>query len=281
MPDNYPTKEQVIGWLWDNKDWVIRKVKELRNWFRGTGQKSGQAGILILGAGGVGKTTLARLLSGDFDLLLDGIEQYDESIGIERYILKDAANVEIVVPPGQQHRREATWADLHADIAAGKYRGIVLVSAHGYHSLGEGAGNACGVTKQKKDVFLRALLKSNRLDELAVVHQLLPHLQVNPAKMWFVSLIAKQDLWWPIHAKVEDYYRDGAYGVEIRSTFTQKPALLRHEFVFASLLIANFATRNNVVLKPNAEGYDYPRQIQSLRRLFETIDALKNWESEP
>jgi hypothetical protein len=102
MPDEPPTTGQILGWAWGNKDLVLRKMKDLYAWFRGSGKKNDASGILILGAGGVGKTTLARLLSGDFDLLLDGLERYDESIGIEHYALKDAPKVEVVVPPGQK-----------------------------------------------------------------------------------------------------------------------------------------------------------------------------------
>jgi hypothetical protein len=34
----------------------------------------------------------------------------------------------------------------------------------------------------------------------------------------------------------------------------------------------------NERLRPNTEGYDQRLQVQSLRRLFETIAALKQWE---
>ena len=54
----------------------------------------------------------------------------------------------------------------------------------------------------------------------------------------------------------------------------------RHEFVFSSLVISNFMTGLNQTLKPNAEGYDQNLQVASLRRLFETIAALKDWEKE-
>jgi hypothetical protein len=211
--------------------------------------------------------------------LLDGMDRYGESIGIERYTLKDAPTVEIVVPPGQKHRREAAWSDVHANLAAGKYRGIILVSAFGFHSLGDRSYKGHRLYKGKKDAFLQALLKANRRDEIGVLSQLEPHITVNPRRLWFISLIAKQDLWWPNHTEVEKHYRESAYGTAIRRVLRQRAAAIRHEFVFASLLINNFATKANELLKPNSQGYDFGLQIKSLRQLFEAVDALKHWES--
>src|SRR4051812_14458132 len=123
------TVGNILSWLWEKKDEIRKKLTELRDWFRKTPTAEDNRGILILGSGGVGKTTLGKLLSGDYDLLFDLPGNYEESLNIERYSLKDPPEVEIVVPPGQQHRREATWSELQADIGAGKFRGIILLAA--------------------------------------------------------------------------------------------------------------------------------------------------------
>ena len=47
----------------------------------------------------------------DHDLLLDPPGQYKESVAVEHYSLPDSPGVEVVVPPGQKHRRAATWND--------------------------------------------------------------------------------------------------------------------------------------------------------------------------
>jgi hypothetical protein len=275
MPAYLPPKRSAPGGDWD-RDSFFGTMKEVHAWYRAPRKR----GILILGAGGVGKTTLANLLSGEFDLLQGGLERYDETTDVERFRLKDADDVEIVVPPGQKHRREATWTDLQADLAAGKYRGVILVSAYGYHALAERSYTDYRRFHGKKDAFLKAFLKNNRQDEVAVLQQLLPHLLANLQKVWFVSLIVKQDLWWPARTTVEKHYRTGDYGAAIRRIHRRKAAGIRHEFVFASLLIANFVSQNDELLKPCAKGYDYPRQAHSLRSLFETVNALRLWESE-
>jgi hypothetical protein len=279
MPESN-TNWQILSWIWERKDEIQRKLTELYSWFRGSGASTDpKPGILILGPGGSGKTTLGKLLAGEYDLLFDQLGRYDESLSIERYSLTDDPGVEIVVPPGQQHRREATWTDLHADIAAGKFRGIVLLTAYGYHTLGQTSYKDHRLYRGDKEEFLKAFLEDRRADELAILRQLKPHVRSSRGKMWLLTLVAKQDLWWPKRTEVEKHYREGEYGAEIQSILNQQDQRqFRHEFLFASLVISNFATGIGERLKANTEGYDHSMYIESLRRLFETVDALKNWE---
>ena len=77
----------------------------------------------------------------------------------------------MVVPPGQKHRHVATWSELLRTIGQGKYRGIILMSAYGYHSSGLNykehelyAGN--------KEKFVETFLKDRRKEEVATLNGL-------------------------------------------------------------------------------------------------------------
>src|SRR6185312_11817451 len=97
---------------------IVGHLARVRAWFRSDPGR----GILIIGAGGVGKSTLARILSGDFDWLLDDPWRYGEDFSSELLALRDDPKVQLLVPPGQIARRESMWAEVEQNLAGGKYR---------------------------------------------------------------------------------------------------------------------------------------------------------------
>jgi hypothetical protein len=270
----------VGEFLWSNRDWIWAKLTEIRSWFRsGNGTKK-SPGILILGAGGSGKSTLARILADDnYNPLIDLPGEYEESIGVETYVLADAPSVEIVVPPGQPHRRGATWADLHGDLAAGKFRGVILAASYGHNSFVLSSYKQHRLYTKSKNRFLADYCLAERAEELAILRQLSPHLMARKGKLWMMTTVTKQDLWWPERSEVENHYRNGQYFGEIQRIESQLGATqFRHEVVFASLVIANLVGGVGERLRLNAAGYGQDLQVESLRRLFETTEALRMWE---
>ncbi len=98
-----------LKWAWDNKGEIFRNLRDLRAWYRGSAGTPESPGILIIGPGGAGKSTVGRLLSDDdYNPLWDVPGPYLESIGVESYKLSDASDVQLVVPrdkrtAGQRH----------------------------------------------------------------------------------------------------------------------------------------------------------------------------------
>ena len=284
--ENSPTPSEhgwnIVKWAWDNRDEIKKRLNELRLWlFPNKDDPKKRSGILILGAGGVGKTTLGRILSGDFDMLADPLTEYKESRNVEKLTLSGEGkeDVEIVVLPGQENRR-STWGELLKDISSGYYRGIVLVSAFGYHSLAQISYKQHRLYEPgaKPGKFLEAFSAERRSEELKVLRNILPHIKTTPTKLWMMSVITKQDLWWE-NKDVVKHYQHSEYQEKIEEIQAHCGLeKFRHEYIYCSLIINRLMTDKGELMKNNKAGYDHGLYMQSLRRLFETIDSMREWE---
>lgn len=274
---------QVASWIWDRREDVAKMVSGVVDWFRRPTAADGlERGILILGPGGVGKTTLARIVSGQFDWLHDDPWRYRESLAVEQFRLADDERVAVVVPPGQTIRRGYSWDELLGELATGRYRGVILVTANGYHTLGPMSYKTHPLYDGNKDGFVAAYTESSRQEESAVIRRIAPHLLTGRGKMWLLSVVTKEDLWFPARAEVDARVRDGELSKLAGEVSAAKGAsLFRFETVATSLVIGNFVTSAGELLAKNVAGYDHRQAVESVRRLFEVLNALRVWEDEP
>jgi len=243
----------------------------------GRKKKGEKSSILIIGPGGTGKSTFGRILADQYDAILQSLGVYEESIDIETYSLKDDPSVEIIVPPGQEQRRDFTWSTLGQEISGGKFRGIVLVGAYGYHSFFGVSFKKHRLYKSGKKEFLQAFLKDRRSEEITVLNELAPFIKACNKKCWLLTLVTKQDLWWRNRAAVDNFYRIGDYGKIIKKIQRGKNTL-HHEVVYTSLMIANFKTGEDELLVKTSPGYDLEKQISTWKAWFKVFENLKNWE---
>lgn len=118
-----------------------------------------------------------------------------------------------------------------------------------------------------------------RDEELRVLSQLLPYIRSSTRKLWLLTVVTKEDLWYPDQQAVQSHYSDGPYGDAIRGLIAEKGSQrLRAESLMASLVIGNWTTAENELLVKNAAGYDHRLCIASIRRIFECLHGLIEWE---
>ncbi len=267
--------EFVAGWA--AKKGLDKVYQRVVDWFT---QKQ-ERGVLILGAGGVGKTTLASLLSGK----LDGRElaEYTESVGTEEFTLEENTKVQIIVPPGQSWRRPSTWDVLLERVRQGEFRGIVLIGAFGHHAIGDFSYKNHKLYDHQRGLegFLTSYVDECRKQEELILKQLCSNVSLCEKPIWLLTLVSKQDLWWDERDKVEAYYSSGKYGDLVQKCLGRKSEnAFRHECSFVSLVIRNLETGRGERLKATVAGYDTPTQQKSLEKLLDTITALMEWESQ-
>jgi hypothetical protein len=213
------------------------------------------------------------MLSGEFDWLLDSPWRYTESVGVNRLKLKADLAAEVVVMPGQHHRRRSSWSGVGQDLSKGTYHGVIFVMSYGYHSLSHDSYTQDPLYEPERDraIFLKKYLDAARQDEIACLQQLVPFMKECPRKLWLTSLVTKQDLWRTSEIDMEKWYREGVYGKLVEEIASHRGDRFCHEFHPASLVIGNFITVKNETLAKNREGYDHRAQIESVRQLFEVL----------
>jgi len=238
----------------------------------------GDLTIAIFGAGGTGKSTLGKTLSGTLEI--GGfLQKYNESIFEEKYKLDSNIIGSVIVAPGQK-RREDSWGDLLRLLSKGKIKLVINVVSYGYHSFGEFSYTQHRLFKDGMNVeeFMEEYAKDCRQRELEVLEKITPHLSItNQKKTILITLITKQDLWWNERLNVKDYYENGEYSQLIKKIQDKLgSANFVHEYRSTSLVIQNLLSGTGELLIPTTAGYDQILQVANLNFFFNAIETLFN-----
>ncbi len=192
---------EAATFAWDHRRSLGKVSRELFQAIR-----EGRTRVLVFGASGAGKSTVGKLLGEkltDEDLL----RGYVSSRAVESYDLGKTVAGSVLVAPGQRLRRHAA-DELRSMLTTGKVAGVMNVVAYGHHAFDpntafqEHRAFQPGMTKAR---FLTAYLKDSREEELRELEILVPAIVDCPRKLWFMTVVTKQDLWWDKRAEVRQY----------------------------------------------------------------------------
>lgn len=238
--------------------------------------------ILVLGSGGVGKSTFAKIINGHQRDILDEFGVYTESLDTEFLAVDGHDWAEVEVVPGQERRLKAYWDRIRAGIREGKYEGIILVSAYGYHSLGllsDYKQHRLFVQGNSKPQWLEKYLQDQRDAEKTRLSDLIKPIQENQSRFWFLHYVGKRDLWFRQEKEVHAYYLSDFFANFTNLIESDKDAdKIRVEKVFGSLEISNFVLGSGDVLTKNSPGYTQKEQSESLNSLMELVSGLLRWK---
>ncbi len=229
--------------------------------------------IVICGAGGTGKSTLGRLLSGEFGRQ-DILQPYQISFRTEKLELDSETSTSVLVLPGQSE----FWGEELKKIANNRVDLLINVVSYGYHSV-IGQFDYQSILGYQQGMTPREVMVSHiegkRPVEIELLHQLKPHLSIaSKKKVLMITLVTKQDLWWPNRQEVKKHYEVGNYNnviQEVRSQLGQSN--FSHAYFSASLLTENFRDVNGEMMALVSEGYDQRTQLINFDQLLYFIES--------
>jgi hypothetical protein len=237
--------------------------------------KHGKEKIIVLGAGGVGKTTLGKVLAGQ-DLIAG--EKYQDSANTEVFSYEGKIYGTVVVAPGQERRRAYTWPELRIQISRGEVLGVIFVVAGGLNSLREIEPEEHEVYKQGMTIpqFLETYREHNLRNELRILREeLFSCVSDCPNRIFFLTVILKEDLWRPEQKSVRELYSKGEFAMAIADLVAKRGAKdFAYDIVSASLLIENLVTKKGTILATTAPGFDANEQIESVTNLLRVISEF-------
>jgi len=236
---------------------------------------NGKLNIVVLGCGGIGKTTLGYILTNEPSKIST---VYNETRTIKKLKVGNDIIGNFWIAPGQKTRIDQYWPHLYDLINANKVQGLIYLCSYGYHSIADIDNYKQtkyykkGMTKAK---FLEVYFKKKRNEEIKILKTLKTRIIDTKKPIWMCTLVTKQDLWWKDHSNVQKHYTKGAYSRVIKEIKRQKGEKnFTHEYLSTSLIINNLKFGKTIMAK-TVSGYDeqirMPHQDQLVNFVTEKV----------
>lgn len=115
--------------------------------------------------------------------------------------------------------------------------------------------------------------------ELDSLREIVPHLKAALGRLWMITLVTKQYLWWANREAVRRHYAEGEYSALIEEIARARgDDNFRHDYLSASLVLSNLRTDPGEVLASTVAGYDQGLRLANLNRLFDAVVVLVSGE---
>lgn len=263
------TSTGIFKWLYDG---AAPKLKDTWNRI-----KNGRTRILIIGCGGVGKTSLVRLLSGD-----EMTVEYTPTVNEEESGMNKRWFISLEDTPAQDVLKGEGWKSISRDVSNGKYSGIIFMGSYGYHSFpstwsyrraAKGLSKETGEEYPEPGQFVRDWVESCRKKEIETIKDITKTcLSVEKTnRMWLLVVANKQDIWLPENedGEVERFYKEGNFGEQLEQL--KQDANCRVQYVEGSLGCFNFTDSSGEEIWSVARGFDHHKRRKALLDVVDMI----------
>jgi energy-coupling factor transporter ATP-binding protein EcfA2 len=250
-------------WAVMNKKYFTPTLKKLT-----TLAKKGKINILVMGASGVGKTTLGQFM-GNEKSPKPPKQTYVVSSDKEEFSFQGEIWGEINVLSGQNFSSE--WKPYLQDLEHGKVDCLIYVVSGGYHSLRS--------SDEKEFLELYGSLENytvkKRNEEVRIFKEFIaPRLIQLDKKILLLTLVLKQDLWFDKQEVIKDFYVNGEYNVSLEEIKRNNPHKFFTETVFMSLQNENLRFGRDYIASLTAAGYDIWEQAKGFEDFEESLKRV-------
>lgn len=247
--------------------------------------KDGRFQVFIFGAGGVGKTTLAKKLS---NLAGDPKRsRYMQSIETEYFDADGDRPSRLTVATGQTRDLEVHagrsnyrgWEDLaHQIRKVTERRPVCLlhICAFGYHTTKLAWDDVKVVEVSQSESKFSTYIRMRRAHELESMDYLATHITAANRPIHMLTIVNKQDLWWEDRHAVQRFYEHDAYNSSVgRLEARLGTNRFNHDYLYLSAVIENlYDGTDNRKLAENCRGYDEPMQARSYGELARALQSV-------